>query len=77
MEGAVIPAHRPDDADEAHQHGDAGRERCALVDGAPDLTRRGEFGEPALFAVGAGGDQNDDYDEGNEVEGGAAGVDLG
>lgn len=77
MEGGVVTGHGPDDGDEAHEHADAGGEVDAFVDGAPDGGAVGEAGEAALWAVGAGGDEDENDGECEDIEGGADGVDGG
>lgn len=61
---------------EAHEHRNAGRETRPLVDCPPDFRAGRKAREPALGTVRPCGNEDDDDDKGDEVERGAARVDL-
>lgn len=64
-----VPAHRPDDCQEAHQEGEAGRPLGAIRDGGPDVRVGVSLGriDRASGEPDEEDDQHDEIDDGAEL----------
>ena len=78
VEGGVIAGHGPDHSDEGHEDGDAGGEVGAVVQFGPNLAVGVEAAEMWVCcgAVGVGGDEDDDDEQCDDVEGAAYAVEA-
>ena len=68
--------HCPNHSDKCHEKGDALGKVGPLVEVSPYLTCWRKFGQALGFSVGAGGDQDEDDAESDDVEGGSIRVEL-